>query len=36
MGKEFQVILLAGGIGRRMYPLTQGDHTKHLLPIANR
>jgi NDP-sugar pyrophosphorylase family protein len=32
---DFQVIILAGGTGSRMHPLS--DKTcKHLLPIANR
>lgn len=33
--QEFQVIILAGGKGNRMYPLTE-DIPKFLLPVANR
>ncbi len=33
--QEFQVILLVGGHGSRMYPLTE-EMSKYLLPIANR
>jgi translation initiation factor eIF-2B subunit gamma len=32
---EFQVVILAGGQGQRMYPLTHGS-PKALLPVANR
>lgn len=35
MAQEFQVVLLAGGTGSRMYPLTEGI-AKGLLPVANR
>jgi len=35
MNSEFTVILLAGGSGSRMYPLTEGL-PKSLLPVANR
>ena len=31
---EFQAVLLAGGLGERLYPLTQKS-CKALLPIAN-
>jgi len=33
--KEFQVVLLAGGLGNRMYPLTEAQ-PKVLVPIANK
>eukprot|EP01119_Soliformovum_irregulare_P012626 TRINITY_DN3292_c0_g1_i2.p1 TRINITY_DN3292_c0_g1~~TRINITY_DN3292_c0_g1_i2.p1 ORF type:complete len:394 (+),score=91.81 TRINITY_DN3292_c0_g1_i2:14-1195(+) len=33
--QEFQVIILAGGTGSRMYPLTE-EIPKYLLPVANR
>eukprot|EP01118_Nematostelium_gracile_P019648 TRINITY_DN917_c0_g1_i2.p1 TRINITY_DN917_c0_g1~~TRINITY_DN917_c0_g1_i2.p1 ORF type:complete len:293 (-),score=69.23 TRINITY_DN917_c0_g1_i2:33-911(-) len=33
--QEFQIVLLAGGRGNRLYPLTEG-HSKYLLPVANR
>ena len=33
---EMQVVLLAGGLGQKMYPLTQSNTPKALLPIANR
>jgi NDP-sugar pyrophosphorylase family protein len=33
--QEFQVILFAGGLGNRMYPLTE-EIPKVLLPVANR
>ena len=32
---EFQAVILAGGRGSRMYPLTE-DCPKALLPVANR
>lgn len=35
MAQEFQVVLLAGGTGSRMYPLTE-EIPKYMLPIANR
>jgi CTP:molybdopterin cytidylyltransferase MocA len=35
-GMDFQAVLLAGGPGSKMYPLTEHDQTKPLLPIANR
>ena len=35
MPQEFQVIILAGGAGSNMHPLTE-DIPKSLLPIANR
>mmetsp|Transcript_14413 Transcript_14413/g.22662 ORF Transcript_14413/g.22662 Transcript_14413/m.22662 type:complete len:429 (+) Transcript_14413:3-1289(+) len=33
---EHQAVLLAGGTATRMYPLTNGNVSKHFLPIANR
>ena len=33
--QEFQVVILAGGNGNRMYPLTE-EIPKCLLPVANR
>jgi choline kinase len=33
--REFQVVILAGGSGSQLYPLTE-DIPKALLPVANR
>jgi len=33
---EYQAVVLAGGTASKMYPLTNGDVSKHFLPIANR
>jgi len=35
MAQEFQIVILAGGTGSRMYPLTEGS-PKSLLPVGNR
>lgn len=33
---DFQIIILAGGSGRRLRPMTSDDMPKALLPVANR
>jgi NDP-sugar pyrophosphorylase family protein len=33
---DFQVVILAGGSGRRLRPITSEEIPKALLPVANR